>query len=79
MNFLIWNERGLNHPSKQQEVRSMIKIHKIGLICLIETRVKLHNANKIRSCIVLIRVMNITMINIFWGGFGFVGRRQILM
>jgi hypothetical protein len=40
MNILIWNVRGLNHPSKQREVKSMIRKNKIGLICLIETRVK---------------------------------------
>jgi exonuclease III len=48
MNFLIWNVRGLNHPSKQKEVKSMIKVHNIGLICLIETRVKFHKADEIR-------------------------------
>jgi exonuclease III len=52
MNFLIWNIRGLNHPSKQKEVRDMIKLHKIGLICLIETRVKENKANRIRNSIV---------------------------
>jgi exonuclease III len=53
MNFLIWNVRGLNHPSKQKEVVSIIKRHKISLICLIETRVKENKANKVRTCIVL--------------------------
>jgi hypothetical protein len=51
MNFLIWNVRGLNHPSKQREVKSLINIHKIGLICLIETRVKENEAAKIRDAI----------------------------
>jgi hypothetical protein len=44
--------RGLNHPSKQKEVKSMISLHKIGLICLIETRVKINKADKIRTCFV---------------------------
>jgi hypothetical protein len=52
MNFLIWNVRVLNHPSKQKEVKSMIKVHNIGLICLIETMVKSHKADEIRTCIV---------------------------
>jgi hypothetical protein len=52
MNFLIWNIRGLNHPSKHLEVKNMIRVHKIDLICLLETRVKIHNADKVRSCIV---------------------------
>jgi hypothetical protein len=52
MNFLIWNVRGSNHPSKQKEVRNMINLHKIGQICLIETRVKESKADEIRSFIV---------------------------
>jgi exonuclease III len=52
MNFLIWNVRGLNHPSKQKEVKNMIKCHKISFICLIETRVKIQKADVIRSYIV---------------------------
>ena len=52
MNCLIWNVRGLNHPSKQQEVRRMIKLHKIGIMCLIETGAKVHKADKVRACIV---------------------------
>jgi exonuclease III len=44
MNFLIWDVRGLNHPSKQKEVVSMIKRYKISLICLIETKVKKNKA-----------------------------------
>lgn len=47
MNLLVWNVRGLNHPSKQKEVQSMIRTKKIGLICLIETRVKVSNADRI--------------------------------
>jgi hypothetical protein len=41
------------HPSKQQKVRSMIKLRRIGLICLIETKVKENFADRIRSAIVL--------------------------
>jgi exonuclease III len=52
MNFLIWNVRGLNHPSNQKEVVSMIERHTISLICLIESRVKENKADKVRACIV---------------------------
>jgi exonuclease III len=52
MNFLIWNIRGLNHPSKQKEVKSMIQRHNISLVCLIETKVQEHNADRVKSCIV---------------------------
>jgi exonuclease III len=53
MNILIWNVRGLNHPFTHREVRSMIQRHKNSLICLIETRVKITKADKVRDCIVL--------------------------
>lgn len=52
MNIITWNVRGLNRPSKQREVKSMIKLHKIGLVCLIETRVKEEKADLIRDSIV---------------------------
>jgi len=39
--------RGLNHPSKQIEVRRIVKEKKIKLVCLIETRVKDHKAGAI--------------------------------
>ncbi|XP_059441719.1 uncharacterized protein LOC132174022 [Corylus avellana] len=45
-------EEGLNHPSQQKEVVSMIKRHKVSLICLIETRVKENKADKVKACIV---------------------------
>jgi exonuclease III len=53
MNILIWNMRGLNDPSKQREVKSMVKRHFIGLLCLIETKVKERKADHIRNTIVL--------------------------
>jgi exonuclease III len=52
MNILIWNVRGLNHPSMHREVRSMIQRHKLSIICLIETRVKINKAEKVKDCIV---------------------------
>jgi exonuclease III len=52
MYFLICNVRGLNQPSKQKDVREMIKLHKIGLICLLETRVNENKADRIRFSIV---------------------------
>lgn len=39
-NLLIWNVRGLNHPSKQREVRNYINANNIGLCALLETKVK---------------------------------------
>lgn len=52
MNLLIWDVRELNHPSKQREVKRMIKLHKIGLVCLIEIRVKEAKADMLRTSIV---------------------------
>jgi hypothetical protein len=52
MNFLFWNIRGVNHPSKQKEVKSMIQRHNISLVCLIETKVQEHNVDRVKSCIV---------------------------
>lgn len=39
--------RGLNHPSKQNEFRRIVKEKRIKLVCLIETRVKAHKSNDI--------------------------------
>jgi len=47
--ILTWNVRGLNHPSKQKEVQSILRAKKISLACLIETRVKEPNAASIFS------------------------------
>jgi exonuclease III len=53
MNFLIWNVRGLNHPSKQKEVQSVVRSKKIGLVCLVETKVKEANVGSISSTMLL--------------------------
>jgi len=47
--MLIWNVRGLNHPSKQKEVQRMVRAQRIGIFCLIETKVKEGNAARISS------------------------------
>jgi hypothetical protein len=38
MNMLVWNVRGMNHPSEQKEVQSTISAKKTGLACLIDTK-----------------------------------------
>lgn len=43
--LLVWNVRGLNHPSKQKEVQRIVREKKITLICIIETRVKCNKAD----------------------------------
>lgn len=37
-NILCWNVRGLNNPSKQDEMKKFILLNKIGLFCLVETK-----------------------------------------
>jgi len=49
MNMLIWNVRGLNHPSKQQEVQRIVRAKRISIACLIETKVKESNSGNISS------------------------------
>ncbi|XP_062118460.1 uncharacterized protein LOC133832091 [Humulus lupulus] len=39
---MSWNVRGLNTHHKQSEVKKLISYHKVGLIGLLETRVKAH-------------------------------------
>lgn len=38
--ILIWNIRGLNNPNKQKEIKKMIQELKVGLCCLLETKVR---------------------------------------
>jgi exonuclease III len=49
MNLFIWNVKGLNHPSKQKEVQRFVRSKKIGLVCLVETKLKEANAGAISS------------------------------
>lgn len=51
MRFLIWNIRGLNKPFKQQEVNKCIRRYNVSILCLVETRVKMDNADKIKDVI----------------------------
>ena len=37
---MCWNVRGLNQREKQQAVKKMILAHQVGLVGLLETRVK---------------------------------------
>jgi hypothetical protein len=49
MNMLIWNVRGLNHPSKQKEVLSIVRTKQISIVCLVENKVKESHAVQICS------------------------------
>ncbi|XP_059627352.1 uncharacterized protein LOC132270169 [Cornus florida] len=41
INFITWNIRGLNHPSKQSEIKRLIFDKKLDLISIVETKVSL--------------------------------------
>lgn len=47
MIILSWNIRGLNSPSKIQGVRRLIRVHKVDMIALFETSVKIKNIDKL--------------------------------
>jgi len=41
-----WNVRGLNWPNKQEDVKFFLQLHNVGLIGLLETKVKNQNVEK---------------------------------
>ena len=44
-----WNVRGLNWPNKQEDIKIFLHEKKIGIIGLLETKVKERNVDKIAS------------------------------
>ena len=48
-NFVSWNIRGLNWPNKQEDLRIFLHTHKIGLIGLMETKIKVENDSRIAA------------------------------
>ena len=48
MSILIWNVRGFNDPRKQKGVVGRIRLLKVNIVCLLETRV---NENKSQSIV----------------------------
>jgi exonuclease III len=49
MKLVVCNIRGLNDLLKQREVKSFVRRAKVSLICLLETRVKIEKAEKIKE------------------------------
>jgi len=49
MSIAAWNIRGLNWPNKQEEVKIFLNTHSIGLIGLLETKVKLSKVDMIAN------------------------------
>ena len=46
-----WNIRGLNDPLKKKEIRSFVRVHSISVVCILETRVKSSNMDRICASI----------------------------
>ena len=56
-NIIVWNIRGLNCPNKQEDAKCFIQSQRVGLIALVETKVKKENVNEVAN-------------NVFGGGTG---------
>ena len=48
-NICCWNVRGLNWPNKQEDIKLFLHTYHIGLIGMLETKVKLARVNKVAS------------------------------
>ena len=48
-NLVAWYIRGLNWPNKQVDVNIYLQLNKVGLIGLLETKVKLNNVEKVAA------------------------------
>lgn len=49
MILLTWNIRGLNDPNKVVEINQLIRNHKIAVIGILETKVKVHKTGAIQK------------------------------
>ena len=39
LKILSWNVRGANDPEKRKAIKNFIRIHKVDMVCLQETKV----------------------------------------
>src|SRR4051812_33330813 len=51
MSIILWNVRGLNQTSRLSDFKSLIYSHQPSLICLVETKIKAQNSDRIISCL----------------------------
>ena len=49
--FAAWNIRGLNDPLKQKEIRSFVMTHELDFVCILKTRVRFSNKDRIFNSI----------------------------
>ncbi|KAK1312665.1 hypothetical protein QJS10_CPA07g00491 [Acorus calamus] len=47
MKCIFWNVRGLNHLLKQLDVKEFLRLHKVSLLTLVETKVDITNASRV--------------------------------
>ena len=47
--ILSWNVRGVNDPEKRKVIKNFIRIHRVDMICLQETKVQDMNIDIVRS------------------------------
>ena len=48
-NILCWNVRGLNGLNKKEDISLVLNKHNVGLVGLLETKVKPHNINRVAN------------------------------
>ena len=46
-----WNTRGMNDPLKHRELSTLVKVHSLNVVCILETRVRIHNRVRIFNSI----------------------------
>ena len=49
MKLATWNIRGLNDSAKHTEIRKIIFDNQLDLLCIIETKVKLCNVDRLKE------------------------------
>lgn len=47
--ILCWNVCGLNWPNKQEDISIFLHQNKVGMVCLLEGKVKVQNVEKITA------------------------------
>lgn len=48
-NIVSWNIRGMNWPNKQEDLKIFMYSNKVGLIGLMETKIRVENDSKIAA------------------------------
>lgn len=48
-NIVSWNVRGLNDPNKQKGVKTFCIRNQVGLVCMMETKVRQRNFPKVAN------------------------------